>query len=128
MMNNHDITLKVQEMLSGNEFNVDEHQAIYTYLLAYYESGHVPDTSNFMQFIKDKELRHIVADIVMMPVNEDFTEKELSDYIKHVLNHQKMIKIKEKIHDEKEAERQKDYAKAALIAMEILQLRKSLEK
>ncbi|ASV68971.1 DNA primase [Cytobacillus kochii] len=128
MMNNHDITLKVQEMLSGNEFNVDEHQAIYTYLLAYYESGYVPDTSNFMQFIKDKELRHIVADIVMMPVNEDFTEKELSDYIKHVLNHQKMIKIKEKIHDEKEAERQKDYAKAALIAMEILQLRKSLEK
>jgi DNA primase len=43
-----------------------------------------------------------------------------------VLNYQKWLKIKEKEEEEKEAERQKDYKKAAEIAMEILQLRKSL--
>jgi DNA primase len=37
-----------------------------------------------------------------------------------------MLKIKEKEVEEKEAERQKDYLKAATIAMEIIQLRKSL--
>ncbi|MEX3710940.1 DNA primase [Cytobacillus horneckiae] len=127
MLTSSDTTFKVKDLLQGNTFNIDEHQAIFTYLLAYYDSGHSPDSSNFMFFLGDDQLRKVVAHIEMMPVNEEITEKELSDYIKQVLNHQKMIKIKEKIQDEKEAERQKDYAKAALIAMEIIQLRKSLK-
>ncbi len=62
----------------------------------------------------------------MMLINDEISEKELSDYIKQVLNYQKLLKIKEKEAEEKHAERQKDYVKAAAIAMEIIQMRKSL--
>ena len=43
------------------------------------------------------------------------------DYMKQVFNYQKMLKIKEKMIEEKEAERQGDFVKAAQIAMEIIQ-------
>lgn len=62
----------------------------------------------------------------MMSINDEISDQEMSDYIKQVLNYQKMLKIKEKELEEKEAERQKDFARAAAIAMEIVQLRKSL--
>lgn len=126
MLRNSDIAFKVQDMLQGNTFNIDEHQAIITYLLGFYEKGHTPDPSAFINFINDEKLKRIVVDIEMMSINDEISEQELSDYLKQVLNYQKMLKIKEKLNEEKEAERQKDYAKAALIAMEILHLRKSL--
>ncbi|MEK3853113.1 DNA primase [Cytobacillus sp. FSL H8-0458] len=126
MLRNSDVAFKVQDMLQGNTFNIDEHQAIITYLLGFYEKGHTPDPSAFINFINDEKLKRIVVDIEMMSINDEISEQELSDYLKQVLNYQKMLKIKEKLNEEKEAERQKDYAKAALIAMEILHLRKSL--
>lgn len=126
MLRNSDIAFKVQDMLQGNTFNIDEHQAIITYLLGFYEKGHTPDPSAFINFINDEKLKRIVVDIEMMSINDEISEQELSDYLKQVLNYQKMLKIKEKLNEEKEAERQKDYAKAALIAMEVLHLRKSL--
>ena len=66
------------------------------------------------------------ANIEMMAVNDELSDQELADYIKQVLNYQKWLKIKEKEVEEKEAERQKDYKKAAAIAMEIIELRKLL--
>ncbi|WP_080845015.1 DNA primase [Cytobacillus gottheilii] len=127
MMKDADIAFKVQSLLGGNTFNVDEHQAIFTYLLGYFESGHSPDTSAFIHFIDDDKLRKICAEIALVTINDELSEQELSDYIKQVLNYQKMLMIKEKKAEAKEAERQKDYNKAALIGMEIIQLQKSLK-
>ena len=62
----------------------------------------------------------------MTSVSEEPAEKELADYINQVLKYQKMLKIKEKEAEGKEAERRSDYARAAQIAMEIIQLRKLL--
>ncbi|MFE8695402.1 DNA primase [Cytobacillus sp. FJAT-53684] len=126
MIRNSDIAYKVQDMLKGNTFNIDEHQAIITYLLGFYEKGHSPDPSAFIDFIHDEKLKRVVADIEMMLINEELSEQELTDYIKQVFNYQKMLKIKEKKAEEKEAERQGDFIKASMIAMEIIQLRKSL--
>jgi DNA primase len=126
MLQNRDVAYKVQELLQGNSFHIDEHQAIITYLFGFYEEHLAPDTSAFLTYIQDDHLRRVVANIEMMSINDDLSDKELSDYIKQVLNYQKMLKIKEKEVEEKEAERQKDYLKAATIAMEIIQLRKSL--
>ncbi|MGD6940865.1 DNA primase [Cytobacillus gottheilii] len=126
MMKDADIAFKVQNLLGENTFNIDEHQAIFTYLLGYFESGHSPDTSAFIHFINDDKLRKICAEIALVTINDEVSEQELSDYIKQVLNYQKMLKIKEKKAEAKEAERQKDYVKAALISMEIIQLQKSL--
>ena len=126
MMRNADITYKVQEMLQGNSLNIDEHQAIITYLFAYYEKGHEPDPSAFLNYLQDNKLKRVVADIEMMSLNEEISDQELSDYIKQVLNYQKMLKIKEKLAEQKQAERQSDFLRAAAIAAEIIHLRKSL--
>lgn len=106
--------------------NIDEHQAIITYLFAYYEKGHDPDPSAFLNYLQDNKLKRVVADIEMMPLNEEISDQELSDYIKQVLNYQKMLKIKEKMAEQKQAERQNDILRAAAIATEIIQLRKTL--
>ncbi|MGJ7921401.1 DNA primase [Neobacillus sp. LXY-4] len=126
MLKSSEVAFKVQQLLQGNTFNIDEHQAIFTYLLGFYEEGNQPDPSLFLNFVQDERLRRIITEIEMMLVNEELAEKELSDYIKQVLNHQKMLKIKEKEAERTEAERQRDFLKAAAIAMEIIQLRKSL--
>lgn len=126
MMRNSEIAYKVQDMLQGNTLNIDEHQAIITYLFSYYEKGHDPDPSAFLNYLQDNKLKRVVADIEMMPLNEEISDQELSDYIKQVLNHQKMLKIKEKMAEQKQAERQSDFLRAAAIAAEIIRLRKTL--
>ncbi|MGA9227418.1 MAG: DNA primase [Mesobacillus sp.] len=126
MMRSADIAYKVQDMLQGNTLNIDEHQAIITYLFAYYEKGHDPDPSAFLNYLQDNKLKRVVADIEMMPLNEEISDQELSDYIKQVLNYQKMLKIKEKLAEQKQAERQSDFLRAASIAAEIISLRKTL--
>jgi len=126
MLNNRDIAYRIQELLSVDSFNVDEHQAIITYLLGFYEDHHTPDTSSFLTHVQDENLRRIIAEIEMMPINDDPSNQELTDYIKQVLNYKKLLKIKEKELEQKEAEQQKEFIKAAMIANEINQLRKSL--
>lgn len=126
MMRDADVAYKVQGMLEGSTLNIDEHQAIITYLFAYYEKGHDPDPSAFLNYLQDNKLKRVVADIEMMPLNEEISDQELSDYIKQVLNYQKMLKIKEKMAEQKQAERSNDFLRAAAIATEIIQLRKTL--
>jgi DNA primase len=126
MIRNSEIAYKVQELLQGKTFNIDEHQAIITYLLGFYEKGYEPDPSRFLNYLEDNKLKRVVADIEMMSLNDELAEQELTDYIKQVLNYQKLLKIKDKQAEQKEAERQSDYLRAAAIAMEIIQLRKSL--
>ncbi len=111
MLKNQDVAYKVQDLMQGNSFNIDEHQAIITYLLGFYEDHIEPDTSAFLTYIQDDNLRRMIADIEMMPINDELSNKELTDYIKQVLNYQKLLKIKEKEVEEKEAERQRDYSK-----------------
>ena len=126
MLRDSEIAYKVHGLLQGNTLNVDEHQAIITYLLGFYEKGYEPDLNGFLNYLEDNKLKRIVADIGMISLNEELGDQELSDYIKQVLNYQKMLKIKAKEVEQKEAERQSDYLRAAEIAMEIIQLRKSI--
>jgi DNA primase len=127
MLRNSDVAYKVQEQLNGSTFNVDEFQAIFTYLIGYYEEGNLPDPSSFLNYIKDEKLKRLVAEIEMMSINPELTPGELNDYLKQVFNYPKMLKIKEKNVEKLTAEKQKDYIKAATIAMEIIQLQKSLK-
>jgi DNA primase len=126
MLKSRDVAYKIQEMLHGSTFNIDEHQAIITYLLGFYEEHLNPDPSAFLNYIQDDKLRRIVATIEMMPINEVLSDQELNDYMKQVLNYQKRLMIKEKELEEKEAERKQDFKRAASIAMEIIELRKML--
>lgn len=126
MLKSRDMTFKIQQLLGQTIFHVDEHQAIITYLYAFYEDGHEPDTSFFLTYLPDPNLRRIVSEIEMMSVNEEVTDKELTDCINQVLKYEKLLKIKEKQVEEKDAVRRSDYVTAAQIAMEIIKLRKML--
>ena len=126
MLKSKEMAYKIQQMLGQTVLHVDEHQAIITYLYAFYEDGHDSDPSFFLTYLPDPNLRRIVSEIEMMSVNEEVSDKELTDCINQVLKYEKMLKIKEKQDEEKEAVRRSDHAAAARIAMEIIQLRKTL--
>lgn len=127
MLRSIDVTYRVQELMEGNTFNIDEHQAIITYLYGFYENDHSPDLNSFLSYMDDEKLKRMVVDIDMMPLNGEITDQELMDYINQVLKHQKMLKIKKKEAELKEADRQKDLSRAVSLLAEIQQIRKSLK-
>ncbi|WP_019242623.1 MULTISPECIES: DNA primase [Bacillus] len=123
MLQDKETAFKIRSLLGDTLLNIDEHQAIITYLYGYYEEREDPDISLFLSFIPDKSLRQIVSQIQMMSVSPDPSEDELKDYVSAVLKQQKMLKIKEKEAERMEAERLGDYLQAAKIASEILRLK-----
>ena len=126
MLRSKDFAEKVLDRL-GLQFNIEEHKAIVTYLYGYYEEGNEENVSSFLSKLPSPELQHIVSNIAMISLNIEVSEQEISDYIKQVLNHQKMLMIKEKEVEKNEAERNKQYKEAAQIAMEIIQLKQALK-
>ena len=126
MLRSMEVAYRVQELMQGHTFNIDEHQAIITYLYGFYESEHLPDLNSFLSYIDDEKLRRIIVDIEMMSLNEEISDQELMDYINQVLKYQKMLMIKEKEAELREADRYKDLEKAKFILAEIQQIRKTL--
>ncbi|MGG6431198.1 DNA primase [Anoxybacillus sp. D401a] len=125
MLRDKAIAFAVQEAIEG-AFNVEEHRAIAAYLYAFYEEGHEPDVSSLLERIHDPQLKRIVTELSMMPINEDISSAELRDYIQCVLNYPREQLLKQKEAQLRDAERQKDYERAKRIASEIIALRKSL--
>jgi DNA primase len=125
MLRSREIAFTVQQAVQGN-FNIEEHQAIVAYLYAFYEEGNEPDVSAFIQRLNDEQLKKLVTELSMLLINEDLSSQELNDYIKHVLNYPKWLKLKEKEIEKNEAERQKDFIKAARIAKEMIEMKKLL--
>lgn len=126
MMQSKETAYKIKHLMGRILLNIDEHQAIMTYLFGYYEQSEDPDISLFLSFVPDQQLRKIISQIQMMSVTSEPSDQELKDYISVVLKQQKMLMIKEKELERAEAERLKDYKQAAVIASEIIQLKKSL--
>ncbi|WP_203361722.1 DNA primase [Bacillus sp. REN10] len=127
MLKDADTAYKVKELMGGEAFNMDEHQAIFTYLLGFYEEGHEPDSSIFINFLPDANLRRLVSDIEMMMVSEYVNDEEVHDYIKEVFKYRKKLVIKAKKQQQIAAEKAKDYQTAAQLAMEIVKLKKELK-
>ncbi|WP_158322876.1 DNA primase [Lederbergia ruris] len=126
MMQQEELVYRIMEMMGDGAFHYDEHQAIVTYLLGYYEEGNKPDSSLFMNYLPDLKLQKIVSEIEMLAVDHEYSEKELNDYVSHVLKYPKLLMIKEKQAEQKAAERKKEFGKAIELAKEILELRRSL--
>ncbi|MCQ6273648.1 DNA primase [Bacillus sp. V3B] len=126
MLRSREVAYRVQELMEGHTFNIDEHQAIITYLYGFYESDHSPDLNSFLSYIDDEKLRRMIVDIEMMPLNGEISDQELMDYINQVLKYQKMLMIKEKEAELKEAERYKDLERAKVLLADIQQIRKTL--
>ncbi|TYR82377.1 DNA primase [Priestia megaterium] len=126
MLKDKDVAFRVQDLLQG-QFNIEEHRALVMYLYGYYEEGHSPNPSNFIERLPEATLSSLASELAMMSINEELSEQALNDYVQQVLNYPKVLKIKEKEQQKQEAERQKDYLKAATIAMEVIELKKTLK-
>jgi DNA primase len=126
MLKDKDVAFRIQDRLQG-QFNVEEHRALVLYLYAYYEEGHEPNPSGFIERLPESSLSSLASELAMMSINDELSEQALNDYIQTILVYPQMVVIEKKEAEKQEAERQKDYLKAATIAMEILQLRKTLK-
>lgn len=126
MLHDRELAFRIQKMLGENQMIVDDHQAIITYLFAFYEEDHEADTSLFLHFLPDPNLRKIVTEIEMMTYNHDPSEQELHDYVHQITKYQKLLVIKEKEAELLEATRRQDTNRAVELGIELISLRNSL--
>ncbi|WP_226036929.1 DNA primase [Aquibacillus saliphilus] len=127
MLNDGAIAEKVKQELGGN-FIIDEHKILVTYLYAYYEEGHEPNISHFVETLFDSSIQNLVIQIAMMPVNNDISDKEINDYIRIISSEQSdKAKIKSLRAEQKNAEKQNDPVKAAQIGMQILEIQRQIK-
>ncbi|MFC0188150.1 DNA primase [Fictibacillus aquaticus] len=125
MLKSAEYAQRIQEELEEG-FNLEEHQALAAYLYAFYEEGHAPDIGLFVQRVHDEKLRKIVTELAMLTISDEMSDQAFYDYIKRVSSYPLHVKVQEMESRRKEAERQQDWAGAARIAVEILELKKLL--
>ena len=127
MLTNHYIAEKVKNKI-GSRFNLEEHQIIVTYLYGYYEEGNEPNPSDFITYLPDQHLQHLVVELTMKPMDWEVSDRELDDYIHLILSEQtEQVKIK-RLKEEQKSLEKTDPLKAAQIAMEIIKIKQSLNK
>lgn len=126
MMRSEQITTQVREQIGGS-FNDEKHQALAAYLYAYYEEGHVPDISLFIQRLNDVTLQRTATEIAMMQIHEQLTDQELADYIREVNSYSKWLEIEKKEEEKKLALKVNNVDLAVKLTMEIINMRKSLK-
>jgi DNA primase len=127
MLKNRAVSDKVQASIEG-AFIMEEHRALAAYLYAFYEEGYEPNISVLMERIPEVELKKKISELGMLTLEEELSEAVLRDYMKQVFNYPKLLTIKEKEQEKKQAEVQNDFLRAAQIAMEIIQLKKELKQ
>lgn len=127
MLHDRSIAEQIKHIL-GAAFNIEKHKIIVTYLYAFYEDGFEANVSHFVERLNDDEIISEVIEIAMEPVTTDVSEDEITDYV-HMIKaeHSDKVIIRDLITEQKEAELNKDYLKAAQIGMEIMRIQKELK-
>ena len=128
MLANPELAERIRIMLQGDSFSIDEHQALFTYLLGYYEQTAEPDMASFLSVLHDNQLRRLAVDISLTTVNNEPGEEELRDYVKEIQKQHRRFEIEEKKRERIEAEKRHDYVGAARILNEIISLEKLLAR
>jgi len=118
---------KIERMLADQTFNRSEHQQIFTELRAYFGAGHSEDVSLFLNVLSDRTLRKIVTEIEMKSLQKEPTDKELDDYIHKIKLQNYFDILKQKEFEMRESEKLHDTATAMKIAMDIVQIKKTIE-
>ncbi|MDA7026911.1 DNA primase [Bacillus sp. CLL-7-23] len=126
MVHDRNVIRKVLDKI-GFEFNIDQHRALATFLYGMYEEETEISIQHLYKRVEDEELSQLLTDILMLQINDELSETEFSDYVKKVLNYRKWSMIKEKEAERAEAERQKDFIRAATLAQEIVKLNRLLK-
>lgn len=126
MMKRQDVAERVKEELGGS-FHTEEYHALAAYLYAFYAEGNDPDIGAFIQRLPDQKMVQTAAEIAMLPLNEEVTDQEISDYIHQVRTYPKWAEIEEMEKQKKLAESEQDAKQAARIAMKILEKKREIK-
>lgn len=122
MMRNVEVAIEVQQRLGGN-FNVPHFQALVAHLYAFYGEGNEPDPAQFIQRLQDDKLVRLATELALLPLNEQFEEREILDYIKLIENYPKWVEIQKK---EALAKSEQDPIEAAKHLAELQRLKQQL--
>src|SRR5699024_7508118 len=90
MLTDETVAEKVQGEI-GARFNVESHQIIATHLYAFYESGHEPEVSLFIEQLNDPEIKNLVIEIAMQPLLEEVSDTAIHDYIQTIQSQQNQM-------------------------------------
>ncbi|SDW13753.1 DNA primase [Marininema mesophilum] len=127
MIHHADIAEQVREKV-GADFNVEAHAAIAAYLYAYYAEGHLADPARFIHYVKDDYLVQEISSLIMSELQDQISDGEVADYIRHVRNYPLHRKIEQKKEQVKQAERSGNIAEAAQLGIELIQLREKVQR
>src|SRR5699024_4002331 len=112
----------------GVDFTVEEHKVIATHLYAFYEEVEIADVSMFIGRLEDDNIRQLVIEIAMLPLLNDISDQEISDYIKVIQTQKSNIAILIDYREQQRlAEQEDDPIKAATIALNIIAIERQLK-
>lgn len=112
----------------GVDFTVEEHKVIATHLYAFYEEVEIADVSMFIGRLEDDNIRQLVIEIAMLPLLNDISDQEISDYIKVIQTQKRNIAILNDYREQQRlAEQEDDPIKAATIALNIIAIERQLK-
>lgn len=104
----------------------DEYTAIFIRLAGFYEQFEQPDFHRFAETLEDRTLRKLVLEAAMLEHDQQSTEQEIEDCIRHLERVRIEQQIDEKVHASKVAEKENDLDRALELARDVIMLRKSL--
>ena len=126
MMHDRDLAAYVQERL-GEPFSEDPFAALAAYLYSYYAQGFEPDPGRYIAMLMDERLERLASSILIQETDEGVNEQVIEDYIKQIDKHRRLSEIERLERQMKQAEGEKDYLRAAQIAIEITTLKNQLK-
>jgi len=127
MLQDKAITDRVQKEIQAS-FQIEAHKVIATHLYAYYEDNQTPNVSMFIERLTDETLKQLVIEIAMLPILDNISDEEISDYIRVIQSQTSDMQLINKYREEQKlAEKQQDHIRAAQIAMQIIEIKKQLK-
>ena len=124
MLRHNHLIDKVQHKLQGR-FNAEEHKVIVTHLYALYEESEQINISELIDKLTDENLKMIVTEIAMTPINEEISDEEINDYIEIIEREANDITYLRKLKEKQKNE--KNPILAAKIGLEIIEIEKQLK-
>ena len=125
MMHDKELADYVRHRL-GDAFHDEAHAALAAYLYAYYAQGRDSDPRQYMATLQDERLEQVACAILMTESDRGVNGQVIEDYIRQIEKHRQEQQIEQMEARMKDAERNKDFIRAAQILKEITTLRNQL--
>lgn len=105
----------------------EDMMALFFKLAVFYEQYDTPNYQRFAEMLEDRQLKKLVMEAVLIERSEQFAAQEVEDCIRHLKRSQLKRLIRQKQHESKEAEKRNETAEAMKLALEVIQLVRSLK-